>query len=232
LRCGLKQSCSPHQKIPNGMSHAICTLGNQGDFWLLVVGSQIVNLTPDPSFGHNLCLKCSNESCELILDIYVPRAFQWYKDYFNPMNFDLCNHFLKIQKSIRTPTLKMGAHLGVWVFIPSHSLTLPWAWGVTPRLSSWPAPLQALALVTSLSLGLWHLWQKYIFRFVNWSLYLDLVTWLLTHMYNFFKKCIFIFSNGLLELKAWIGRLIGMKKDWDFDIDYHFKPFIGSQYMI
>jgi hypothetical protein len=26
--------------------------GTQGDSWLLVIGSQIGNLTPDPSFGH------------------------------------------------------------------------------------------------------------------------------------------------------------------------------------
>jgi hypothetical protein len=28
---------------------------------------------------HNLCFNYPNGSCELILDIYVPRAFQWYK---------------------------------------------------------------------------------------------------------------------------------------------------------
>jgi hypothetical protein len=27
---------------------------NHGDFWLLVVGNQIGNLTPNPYFGHNL----------------------------------------------------------------------------------------------------------------------------------------------------------------------------------
>ncbi len=40
------------------------------------------------------------------------------------MGFDSCNRSLKIWESIRTPTPKMGAHLGVWGFIPSHSLTL------------------------------------------------------------------------------------------------------------
>jgi hypothetical protein len=32
-----------------------------------------------PSFGHNLCFRCPNEQYEPILDIYVPRAFHWYK---------------------------------------------------------------------------------------------------------------------------------------------------------
>jgi hypothetical protein len=72
------------------------------------------------------------------------------------MGFDPCNRPLKIQESIGTPILKMGVHLGVWGFIPSHSLTLPGAWGVTPRSPSWLATLQAFALVASLRLGLQH----------------------------------------------------------------------------
>jgi hypothetical protein len=69
------------------MSHATCTQGNWGNSQHLVVNSQIANLTLDLSFGHNLCVKCSNGSCEPILDIYVPRAFQWYKELSNPMGF-------------------------------------------------------------------------------------------------------------------------------------------------
>jgi hypothetical protein len=37
---------------------------------------QIDNLTLELSFGHNLCFKCPNGSCESILDFYVLRAFQ------------------------------------------------------------------------------------------------------------------------------------------------------------
>jgi hypothetical protein len=55
LQWGLKQSCSPHQELCNGMSHATWTKGNRVDSWLLVTESQIINLTPDLSFGHNLC---------------------------------------------------------------------------------------------------------------------------------------------------------------------------------
>jgi hypothetical protein len=36
------------------------------------------------------------------------------------MGFDPYNRSLKIWDSIRTPIPKVGAHLGVWGFIPSH----------------------------------------------------------------------------------------------------------------
>ncbi len=65
------------------------------------------------------------------LDIYVSKAFQWYKELFNPMIFDPCNHPLKFRKSIWTPIPKVGVHLGVWGFIPSHSLAFPRAWNVS-----------------------------------------------------------------------------------------------------
>ncbi len=71
------------------MWHCTYTQINSGDSQLLVLGSQFGNLTPGPSFGHNLCFKSLNGSCELILDIYVPRPFQWYNKLFNPMNFAL-----------------------------------------------------------------------------------------------------------------------------------------------
>jgi hypothetical protein len=106
------------------MSHASYTQGNQIDSRLLVVRSQIAILTPGPSFGHNLCFKCLNGSCKPTLDIYVSRAFQWYKELPNSMGFDPSNFSLKIWESIGTPTLKMGVHLGVGVFILSHFPTL------------------------------------------------------------------------------------------------------------
>ncbi len=107
-RWDLKKSCSLHRELSNGMSHTTYTQGNRVDSQLLVVGSQIGDLTPDPSFGHNLCFRCPNGSCEPTLDIYVPRAFPWYKEFPNPMGLDPCNCSLKIRKSTRTPTPKMG----------------------------------------------------------------------------------------------------------------------------
>jgi hypothetical protein len=71
------------------------------------------------------------------------------------MGFDPCNFSLKIWKSIGTLTPKVEAPLGVWGFIPSHFPTLPEACDMTPGLPSWPATLQALALVVSPRLGLW-----------------------------------------------------------------------------
>jgi hypothetical protein len=94
LQCNVKQSCSPRWELSNGMSHVSCTQGNWVDSQLLVVGSQTTSLTPSLSFDHNLCFKCPNGQCEPILDIYTSIDFQWYK----------------------------GIHLGVWGFIPSHSL--------------------------------------------------------------------------------------------------------------
>ncbi len=134
LKWGLKQSCSPHRELSNGMWHATYTQGIQGDSWLLVVGSQIANLTPSPSFGHNLCFNYRNGSCEPIFKKLIPRAFQWYKELFHPMVFDPYNCSMKIQESIGTPTPKVRAHLGVLRFIPSHSPTFLRAWDVTPEL--------------------------------------------------------------------------------------------------
>jgi len=83
------------------------------------------------------------------------------------MGFDICNHFLKIQESIRTPTPKVGTHLGMWRFIPSHSLALSGAWNVTLGLPSWPTPSQALVLVVSPRLRLWHNTQMSFCSFIG-----------------------------------------------------------------
>jgi hypothetical protein len=122
-------------------------------------------LTFNLSFGNNLCFSCSNGSYKTTSNIFVPWPFQWYKELFNPMNFGLCNRLLKIWKCTRTPTPKMGVHLKVWGFIPLHSFALPRAWDVNPRLLSWPTPLQALAFVASLRLGLWQPLTCSNFRF-------------------------------------------------------------------
>jgi hypothetical protein len=69
LRWDVKHSCSPHQELSNNMWHATYTQVKQGNSRLLVVGSQIGNLTFDLSFGHKLCFKYSNGSCKPISDI-------------------------------------------------------------------------------------------------------------------------------------------------------------------
>ncbi len=120
---GLKQICISHQELFNNMWHITYTQENQSDFRLLVVKSQIGGLIPNPSFGHNLCFKYPNGSYEPILDIYVSRAFQWYNELYNSMNFDFWSCSLKIRESIGIPIPKMGAHLGMCEFFPSHSPT-------------------------------------------------------------------------------------------------------------
>jgi len=96
LRCSLKQSCSSCQNLSNDMLHALYNQVNWVDSRLFLVGNQ----TLGPSFGHNLCFKCSNEQHEPSLNIYVPRAFQWYKEYDKPLSFDPWNRSLKFQDSI------------------------------------------------------------------------------------------------------------------------------------
>jgi len=99
---GLNQSCSSPRELSNGVSHFTCTHRNRVDSRLLVVGSQIANLTPGPSFDHNLCWRCPNGSCEAILDIYTSRPFQWYKERLNARCFDPWNRVLSFRESWRT----------------------------------------------------------------------------------------------------------------------------------
>jgi hypothetical protein len=96
LRWGLKKNYSFSWELFNDMWHTTCTQVNRGDSWFLVIRSQIGNLTPNLSFGHNLCFKYPNGSCKPILDIYVSRDFHWYKEIFNSMSFDPFNRLLKI----------------------------------------------------------------------------------------------------------------------------------------
>ncbi len=133
-RCGLKKSCSSRRDLSNGMSHVVYNQVNRVNFWLFVVGSQIGNLTLGPSFDHNLCFRYPNEQCEPIWDIYVPRAFQWYKERHKPLSFELWNRSLKFRESTGTPSPKMGVALGVWRFILSHFFTLPGVCDVIPGL--------------------------------------------------------------------------------------------------
>jgi len=176
-RWGLNQTCSPRRDLSNDVSHFPFGGWEEVDSRLLVVGSQTASLTPIPSFAHNLNCKCANGQCEAIFNIYASRPFQWHQKHPNARCFGPFCRTLNIQESRRTPnpqlwkcwaspphlakvglqqTPKVGAHLGEWGFIPSHSLALPRAWNVTLGLHIWPAPLRALALVTSPRLRLRH----------------------------------------------------------------------------
>jgi len=99
----LNQSCSSPRELSKGVSHFTCTHRNRVDSRLLVVGNQIASLTPGPSFDHNLCCRCSNGSCDAILDIYTLRPFQRYKERLNMRCFDPYNSALSFWESRRTP---------------------------------------------------------------------------------------------------------------------------------
>ncbi len=79
LRWVIKQSYNLRQEFANCMLHT----SKAGQF-------QIFNAQESnwPFFRHNLCFKYSNEMCEPILNIKVPRDFQWYNELFDQMNFD------------------------------------------------------------------------------------------------------------------------------------------------
>jgi hypothetical protein len=121
LQWGLNQSYIPRQELSNGMSHATCTQENLVDSRLLVVRNQTANLTFSPSFGHNLCLKCPNGSCEPILDIYVSITFQWYNELFNAMGFDSYNRTLKIWEN--SPNRNSFGNVKVYSLTLLHSRT-------------------------------------------------------------------------------------------------------------
>jgi hypothetical protein len=104
LGWGLKQTCSSPWQLSNGVFHSTCTHRGRVDSRLLVVGSQIASLTPGPSFIHNLCCKCPNDSCEATFDIYASRSFQRYKEHLKERFFDPCNRALSFWESRRTPT--------------------------------------------------------------------------------------------------------------------------------
>jgi hypothetical protein len=73
---GLNRTCSPRQDFSNAMLHSPFAGWEDVDSRLLLVRSQTGNLTPGPSFAHNLGDKCPNGQCEAIFDIYASRPFQ------------------------------------------------------------------------------------------------------------------------------------------------------------
>jgi len=117
----LKKTCSSPQELSNGVLHSTCTHQSWVDSRLLMVGSQTASLTPDPSFCHNMCCRCSNGPCKPIFDIYTLIPFQWYREHLNARCFDPCNRTLKFWDS-QVPISR------VWVS-SSHSLNVgSWHW--------------------------------------------------------------------------------------------------------
>jgi len=111
-RRGLKQTCSPRRDLSNDVSNSKFGLWEEVDSRLLVVGSQIANLTPGLSFAHNLGDRCPNAQCEGIFDIYASRAFQWHQEHPNARCFGSCCRALNIRESRRTPNPQLFQVLG------------------------------------------------------------------------------------------------------------------------
>jgi hypothetical protein len=103
LGWGLKQTCNSPWELSNSVLYSTCTNRDWVDSRLLMVGSQTISLTPDPSFCHNLCYRCPNGSCKAISDIYTSRPFQWYKKHHDVRCFGPCNRVLSFWESRRTP---------------------------------------------------------------------------------------------------------------------------------
>jgi hypothetical protein len=104
LQQGLNQSCSPCRDLFNSILYAQIGCQEEVDSWLLVVESQNANLTPGPSFAHNLGWRCLNNQCKVILDIYVSRPFQWHQQHLNVRCFGPFCRTLNIRESQRTPS--------------------------------------------------------------------------------------------------------------------------------
>jgi hypothetical protein len=102
LGWGLEQTYSSPWELSNSMSHSTCTHQGQVDSWLLMVESQIANLTPSLFYVHNLCYKYLNGSYEVIFNIYTSSPFQRYKEHLKARCFDPYNRTLSFWESWRT----------------------------------------------------------------------------------------------------------------------------------
>jgi hypothetical protein len=113
------QSVASQRTCPNSLFFSC--------FHLILTFESIKELgSTSPSFGHNLCFKYSNGTCKLILNICIPRSFQWYKELFNPMSFDFLKLLFENLKTHWDSNSQSGSPFGsVWV----HSLTLSYTPG-------------------------------------------------------------------------------------------------------
>jgi hypothetical protein len=155
-RCVLKKSCSSRRELSNGMSHTLYNQVNWVDSWFFLVKSQTGNLTPGPSFGHNLCFRCPNENSN-------PFQTSRFQEIFNDIK-NVTSHWVLAPKialwNFGSPP---GLHLLKWELpcdcegsLPhtlSHFLTLQRVCDVTPGLLLGPHPCGLFALIRGLPFG-------------------------------------------------------------------------------
>ncbi len=88
------------------------------------------------------CVKYSNGSCEPIFNIYISRAFHWYKELFDPISFDPLKYLFENSGLHKDSNSQNRSPFGnVWI----HTLTFPrmqmWLLGCTLSLHlSMPLP--------------------------------------------------------------------------------------------
>jgi len=90
-----------------------------------VIGSQIFNLIPNPSFDHNSYILGLNKICKGILNIYTLIHFQWYLGGSNWCLFTLSTNILNIQDSTQVQLPKWEC---TWESLDSISYILPHLW--------------------------------------------------------------------------------------------------------
>jgi hypothetical protein len=101
-RRGLNQTCSPRRDLSIAVSPSPFEGRQEVDSRRLVIGSQTANLTPGPSFAHNLGDRRPNCQCEAIFDIYASRPFQWHQEHPNARCSGPYCRALNIRESRRT----------------------------------------------------------------------------------------------------------------------------------
>jgi len=156
LRWGLMKSYSHCQEFSNDVSHTTCTWGNRGDSWLLMVGSFIVNLTPDPSFGYNLCVKVSKWVMWAHFKILCSKSFSMILRTFPSNGFWPLQ---SLSKDSRVHWDSNSQNVNSLESVRVHSLTLsctPKSMKCDSRVSYLARTFRTLALVTNPRLRSWH----------------------------------------------------------------------------
>jgi hypothetical protein len=105
-----------------------------------------------------------------------------------PLGLQPCNPFALVANP-RLGLRQFGS-MKEWT---SHFLTLPRAWNVTPGLHFWLAPLQALVLVASQKLRLWH--NKNGARCKRLRLWMKI-----TNNLKCYKQCKMYWLHGIISI--------------------------------
>jgi hypothetical protein len=112
LGWGLKQTCSSCQELSNGVLHSTYRHQNWVDSQLLVVGSQIANLTPDSSFDHNFVLQMSEW---LMQGHFRYLNFKNFPTILKTPQYEVFWQLQSSSKFLKVPEDSKFPLLGVWV---------------------------------------------------------------------------------------------------------------------